>query len=63
MSPGDGAAEIRRLVATAPEITARDTWGEPDMDVLRLHRRAPPSLLIAVFALIGSSLSFAERRT
>jgi len=53
MSPPDGAAEIRRIVALAPEMTARDAWGEPDMGVLRLHRRSPPRLPIEVFGRCG----------
>jgi hypothetical protein len=47
--PPDGAAEVRRIVAQAPEMTALDLWPEPDMAVLRLHRRAPPKLPIEVF--------------
>jgi hypothetical protein len=49
MPPPDGAAEIRRIVALSPEMTERDLWPEPDMGVLRLHRRPPPPLPIAVF--------------
>jgi hypothetical protein len=49
MSPPDGAAEIRRLITAAPEITPSDIWSEPDMGVLRLHRRPPPRLPIEVF--------------
>jgi hypothetical protein len=49
MPPRDGKAEIRRLVRGAPEMTARDTWGDPDMGILRLHRRPPPPLPIEVF--------------
>ena len=49
MSPPDGAAELRRIVATAPEMTERDAWPEPDMGVLRLRRRPPPTLPIEVF--------------
>jgi hypothetical protein len=30
-------------------LTERDVWPEPDMGVLRLHRRAPPTLPIEVF--------------
>jgi Protein of unknown function (DUF3987) len=57
MWPHDGAAEIRRIVADAPEITARDSWGEPDMDVLRLHRRPPPRLPVEVFDRWGDWIS------
>jgi hypothetical protein len=49
MSPPDGAAELRRIVALAPEVTAHDLWPEPDVNVLRLHRRPPPTLPIEVF--------------
>src|ERR1700761_2570068 len=49
MLPPDGAAEVRRIVAVAAEVTALDLWPEPDMGVLRLHRRAPPKLPIKVF--------------
>ena len=45
----DGAAEIRRIVALAPEMTERDLWPEPDMSVLRQHRRPPPNLPIEIF--------------
>jgi Protein of unknown function (DUF3987) len=44
MSPRDGAAEIRRLVAVAPEMTARDTWSEPDMRLVEDDRAAAPVL-------------------
>jgi hypothetical protein len=49
MPPRDGAAEIRRIVAEAPEMTSP----EPDLGVLRLHRRSPPSLPIEVFGRWG----------
>jgi hypothetical protein len=49
MSPPDGVAELRRIVAAAPEMTALDLWPEPDMGVLRLHRRSAPKLPIEVF--------------
>jgi hypothetical protein len=49
MSPPDGAAAARRIIDKAPEMTARDLWPEPDMEVLRLHRRPPPKLPIEVF--------------
>jgi Protein of unknown function (DUF3987) len=49
MSPPEGAAELRRIVALAPEVTALDLWPEPDIGVLRQHRRAPPKLPIEVF--------------
>jgi hypothetical protein len=42
--PSDGAEDLRRI-----GMVERNPWGEPDMDVLRLHRRAPPPLPIAVF--------------
>jgi hypothetical protein len=44
MSPPDGAAEIRRLVAVAPEMTNRDTWSEPDLRLVE-DDRAPAPLL------------------
>jgi hypothetical protein len=53
MSPPDGSAELRRIITTAPEMTAHDTWPEPDMGVLRLHRRLPPPLPIEVFGRWG----------
>ena len=49
MSPPDSAAEVRQIMTLAPEMTARDLWPAPDMGVLRLHRRQPPALPIAVF--------------
>ena len=49
MSPPDGSYELRRIVATAPEMTERDIWPDPDLGVLRLHRRPPPKLPIQVF--------------
>jgi hypothetical protein len=44
MSPRDGAAEIRRLVAAAPEVTARDTWPESDMHLVEDDRAPAPTL-------------------
>ncbi len=41
--------DVIRLIEAAPEMTARDLWPEPDMEVLRLHRRLPPKLPIEVF--------------
>ena len=49
MSPRDGAAELRAIIDEAPEMAVRDLWPEPDMEVLRLHRRPPPKLPIEVF--------------
>ena len=49
MSPPNGAGAARRIINEAPEMTARDLWPEPDMEVLRLHRRPPPTLPIEVF--------------
>lgn len=49
MSPPDGAAAVRRIIDAAPEMTARDLWPDPDMEVLRLHRRPPPKLPIEAF--------------
>jgi hypothetical protein len=44
MSPPDGAAEVRRLVAAAPEMTERDTWPEPDMRLVEDDRAPAPTL-------------------
>ncbi len=43
--PRDGAAQVRASIAAAEEIG----WAEPDMAVLRLHRRPPPALPMTVF--------------
>ena len=43
--PPDGAARVRTGIAAAQEFG----WAEPDMAVLRLHRRPPPALPLAVF--------------
>src|SRR4051812_30222645 len=43
--PRDGAARVRAGIAAAEEFG----WAEPDMAVLRLHRRQPPVLPLAVF--------------
>ena len=53
--PPDGAAEIRHLVAEAPEMTNRDVWPEPDMAVLRLHRRPPPKFPIGFLGRHGET--------
>ena len=44
-----GAERVRETIDEAPEMTERDLWPEPDMEVLRLHRRPPPKLPIEVF--------------
>jgi hypothetical protein len=44
VSPRDGAAEIRRLVTAAPEMTARDTWPEPDMRLVEDDHAPAPAL-------------------
>ena len=44
MSPRDGAAEIRRIIAKAPEMTERDTWPEPDMRLVEDDRAPAPIL-------------------
>jgi hypothetical protein len=49
VSPPDGAAEARRIIEEAPEVSERDLSPEPDKGVLRLHRRPPASLPRAVF--------------
>jgi hypothetical protein len=43
--PPDGPAEVRRLIEAAEPVG----WADPDLGVLRLHRRAPPELRFAVF--------------
>ena len=43
--PRDGAARVREGIAAAEEFG----WADPDMAVLRLHRRPPPALPLAVF--------------
>ena len=43
--PRDGAARVRDGIAAAEEFG----WADPDMAVLRLHRRPPPALPLAVF--------------
>ena len=42
-------AFIRSQRSEGWRLTERDVWPEPDMGVLRLHRRAPPTLPIEVF--------------
>jgi hypothetical protein len=44
MLPRDGAAEIRRLIGSAPEMTERDTWPEPDMRLVEDDRAPAPIL-------------------
>jgi hypothetical protein len=44
MSPPDGAAVIRRIVAAAPEVTDRDTWPQPDMRLVEDDRAPAPVL-------------------
>src|SRR5947209_14098687 len=55
MSPADAAAAVCRIINEAPEMSARDLWPEPDMGVLRLHRRPPPRLPIEVFGEVWGS--------
>jgi hypothetical protein len=55
MSPPDGAAEVRQIIDETHEMSARDLWPEPDMGVLRLHRRPPPKLPIEVFGEVWGS--------
>ena len=43
--PPDGAERMRAAFEEAEEFG----WAEPDMAVLRLHRRPPPALPLAVF--------------
>src|SRR5690242_18191368 len=43
MTPPDGA-ELRRIVALAPEMTDRETWPEPDMRVVEDDRAPAPAL-------------------
>jgi hypothetical protein len=49
VTPPDGADNVRRIIAAAREMTEGDIWPEPDMGALRLHRRPPPVLPLAVF--------------
>ena len=44
MPPPDSAAELRRIVALAPEMIERDTWPEPDMRLIEDDRVAAPAL-------------------
>ena len=44
MLPRDGAAELRRIVALAPEMSERDTWPEPDMRLVEDDRAPAPAL-------------------
>jgi hypothetical protein len=53
MSPGKGSAAIQNLIGGAEQIVP-EPWPEPDMGVLRLHRRPPPALPVRV---IGSAWS------
>jgi hypothetical protein len=48
MPPRDGAAAVRKLIEGGEEVV-REPWPEPDMGVLRLHRRPPPALRLDVF--------------
>jgi hypothetical protein len=41
--------DLIRLIGAAPEMSPRDVWPEPDMEVLRLRRRPPPKLPIDAF--------------
>jgi hypothetical protein len=54
----DGEREVARLIAdatdykwsaTAPAPDEDESWGEPDLGVLRLQRRDPPTLPLEVF--------------
>jgi Protein of unknown function (DUF3987) len=44
VTPPDGSAEIRRLIAKAPEMTERDTWPEPDVRLVEDDRIPAPIL-------------------
>lgn len=44
MSPPNGAAEVRRIIDEAPEMTERDLWPEPDMRLVEDDRLAAPML-------------------
>lgn len=45
-----GGRELRRLWnKTQPDADADTDWGDPDLEVLRLHRRAPPELPLDCF--------------
>src|SRR5215831_19043462 len=50
---GDSAFPANGLRRIGMVATPRDTWGEPDMGVLRLHRRLPPALPVEVFGRWG----------
>jgi hypothetical protein len=50
MTPRDGAAEIRKLIAAAENVTL-EPWPRPYMAVLRLHQRPPPQLPIETFGM------------
>jgi hypothetical protein len=49
MPPDGAAAAVRAIVSAAIDVTPADLWSAPDMGVLRLHRRLPPALPLAVF--------------
>jgi hypothetical protein len=48
--PFDRELGVRLAVAGAKEVN----WADPDMEVLRLHRRPPPALPLGVFGTAWS---------
>jgi hypothetical protein len=44
LSPPDGAAEVRQLIMTAPELTPPDTWPDPEMGIIEDDRAPAPML-------------------
>jgi hypothetical protein len=44
MPPRNGPAEIRRIVSAAPEMTAGDSWPQPDMRLIEDDHAPPPVL-------------------
>jgi hypothetical protein len=44
MPPHDSVADVRRIVALAPEMTDRDTWPAPDMRLVEDDRASAPVL-------------------
>jgi hypothetical protein len=44
VTPPEGTAEIRQIVALAPEMTDRETWPEPDMRLVEDDRAPAPAL-------------------
>jgi hypothetical protein len=49
--PREGAAGMRDAFSETEDMDSEDLWPEPDMTVLRLHRRSPPALPLNVFGV------------